>query len=1433
MRLKINRALKICLLFIICLVFIPIALNIHINAKEFDISSIDLYNLTNTYKYKLNEDKNPFQVSFDNDYRYELDKTTNEIVDSGAPLLTVLTHGLGGDASHWSNKKENGRYKFAYSKDSVISKLAMKQDCNIYWARIDKTKKLNLFNITNQVYNGLMYETNEMYNKNEIKQITDISKHSIVVFEADEFASDGGNDDVYTEFNYAISKIVYDIKILNNNKLPKMNLIGHSRGGITNMQYALDHPDMVDSIFSLGTPYLGTTSGSLGYCFKDIIGYNPLCTDDAARDLLHSEVYFKYMNRWNDGYDKYYKNITVHAYAGLSGFNNLYTILVSEETWPTIFSDFDSWNPFAKEGIMVAAISCLFAVYGAYQKRNTISDEIIRQSFEAFRNIQPDSSFEREMELIIDICNLMLNELKTIGPNFVFCNDFCVDMGSALGYVGEYVQLGKAYKGFNHHVKVFAMGNCNYNAKSANFPAVAHNLESRDSELCNQIISEINLGITNEKYIVETVYDENGYETDDVYVCQYLGVGDIDTLVIPEIIEGKTVVGISNYAFANNVYGKNNIRKIVVPDSVKEIGENAFYNSDFIEEICFSKDSFLERISDNAFSNMPSLKEIYLPRNVNEIGDSAFLNSGIEKIESDSNRFEWKNDLLVDKNVLFNGSWVSKAVFVNSNCESIKMPDDAKFIGNELFLNNNRIKTVDLNKVQYIGNNAFLFSSLETVNGGEYIETVENNAFYGTPWFHDLNSEQIKIGNTLISAKSDSDIIEIDNQIKRVSKNCVNSVNVKGIIIGENVESIGINAFSNCPNLEWIMFKSTKKSFLDGEIVSSNIPFYVSKNKLEEYKKWETFGSYRDNIMSKSVKVIFADGNNSELYFDYGETFNVDEPESFGYDFKGWIVNGENEIIKPYDLFLYYADEIVLTPKYEKTKYFINISIFDNPKDIVIEYGDFLKAAEVDGYIFQGWYNLSNEKVIDEEGNVDYTSLKKNDILVANYVPIDYKATIINTDKKYIFNVKKKLNSTDIEEPIKFGYVFDYWKYGDKTFENSEGIFEDITLMPVFKGTIYEFKGDSYSHSTIGDKYSVIDLENAKIDSSYEIRINSNVLTVAFLGYSKTFNSFRIIIEKRDKALVLGLSNIIIKAPQAISNTGYNTIECKSNADIYVNIEGNVTIYGGEAGKAYSYLPNLPQADDNKDGVEGCKGVSGYSGGCGICVNSLIIDGASKGARLIVIGGKGGKGGTGQNGQKGSNGVNPPSGWFMHSKKGDNGSNGGIGGQGGDGGKGGYAIKVDGEDDLKISEYINYIFRGGTGGTGGQGGKGGSGGNGASDTSSNIFTGVGDPGDGGNGGAGGKGGTGGDGSDATNALNIEGHKGYAGIGGDGGLGGDAGLGGNAGDCGNDGEKGKNGNEGNVGELGTYGAFGKDSKETKKGIKNTGYMFKKQFLNTLY
>ena len=146
-------------------------------------------------------------------------------------------------------------------------------------------------------------------------------------------------------------------------ELPTYNLIGHSRGGITNLQYAMAHPNNVASIYSMGTPYSGSTFGSTtlngnhillslaGYNkdtkyiasekYPDTINYNP-----GVLDILDEELNDSYKNYWNKNYSQYYSHITfrpIGTYVTLEFF--LQVILeflegkVNVETGWAIFDD--------------------------------------------------------------------------------------------------------------------------------------------------------------------------------------------------------------------------------------------------------------------------------------------------------------------------------------------------------------------------------------------------------------------------------------------------------------------------------------------------------------------------------------------------------------------------------------------------------------------------------------------------------------------------------------------------------------------------------------------------------------------------------------------------------------------------------------------------------------------------------------------------------------------------------------------------------------------------------------------------------------------------------------------------------------------------------------------------------------------------------------
>lgn len=304
----------LCLVIILSVVLVVSINNISVMAYNgvTTLTEKELYDETNTYNVNsscFNKDSGKFITTWVEDrktnktqynIRYNMSAKQNRSVMNEAQI-TVLTPGLAGDAGNWSNNFSSTKTKgvsFAYDSSSLITQISDQVGgANIYWAKMVAYNNFHLYNITNQTS---VYVNDSMY---EIYNIIDISKHIIVVFdpylnlETGFDSSYDSNNNIYYQFNYMLSKIIYDVKIANGGILPKVNLVGHSRGGLTNLQYALDHPDLVSTLVSLDTPYFGSTTARL---FGEIIMGEP---SDGLDDILNADLYYEYNKRWNEGYD--------------------------------------------------------------------------------------------------------------------------------------------------------------------------------------------------------------------------------------------------------------------------------------------------------------------------------------------------------------------------------------------------------------------------------------------------------------------------------------------------------------------------------------------------------------------------------------------------------------------------------------------------------------------------------------------------------------------------------------------------------------------------------------------------------------------------------------------------------------------------------------------------------------------------------------------------------------------------------------------------------------------------------------------------------------------------------------------------------------------------------------------------------------------------
>jgi len=793
--------------------------NLSVKAEVLSGSSLseqELYNATNTY----NVDESyfvdgVFQPTTDPDrkdstaqYRITYDTSeTNELADQVMDVtqITVLTHGLDSGAFAWSNNYTGGSFDGAFASDdqSLISMISNAVGgANIYWAIMDDYDTFNLFDITdqtiedNELTNGEIYDDSD---ENQVAGITDISKHIIIVFEA--YESRESNDNIYYQFNYMMSKIVYDVKNLNGGFLPKVNLIGHSRGGITNLQYALDHPDLVSTLVSLATPYFGSTTARL-------FGEMQMGECDGLDDVVDAELYYSYNTRWNNNYDRLYKNIDAYAYGSYHTLWSLANAVNCDQS-----GQFSNWE---KAGINAALMTINMIKY-----LDLPGDSLLRAAvMDLWDYLFPNSK-------VVDAVEILYKEIQFDKyPMYVsFYNDVLVPLDSQLaidtgtiGYNGS-----GSYRGFQNWTRPYIGGDvADYTKVSeANVP-IGHNLIARDTAVIGRVVANLDLGVDATNAYM-TYENEDGTLTFVGYRGEYMQ----ENFVLPQTIDGKTVTAIETFAFRD----MTGVETVELPSTIQRIGEYAFFGMSDLQRVTIASSSALERIGEGAFFNCEALTQfggsanaINIPLQVKKVGKQAFFGTAagnvnfygsVEQIHSGA--FGSMPNLTaiqasgntafvtVDGNLYdTNGELMQYAA--GKTATSFAFPETVAgkaitHIGDFAFAGAEDVQTVSLDGIEVIGNYAFLdCTGLSALNDDESVQYIGGNSFGNTALPY-LSAEFFTVGHVLYRYNGDAEIIEesdFPSAVTRISQYAFSEVeNLQEVYLPLKINFIEDYAFLN------------------------------------------------------------------------------------------------------------------------------------------------------------------------------------------------------------------------------------------------------------------------------------------------------------------------------------------------------------------------------------------------------------------------------------------------------------------------------------------------------------------------------------------------------------------------------------------------------------------------------------------------------------
>lgn len=213
-------------------------------------------------------------------------------------------------------------------------------------------------------------------------------------------------------------------------------------------------------------------------------------------------------------------------------------------------------------------------------------------------------------------------------------------------------------------------------------------------------------------------------------------------------------------------YNCTDIEKIVLPDSLKKIGERVFYGCTSLTSIKLP--STVNFIDDSAFANCTSLVELEIPEAVTLISDAAFENcTSLKKIKLPS----------------ITTKIYHKTFFNCTALEEVVIPEKVIEIGDRVFENCHSLASVNIsNDIKYLYHNTFFnCKSLKSIKLPENLLEINDKLFNGCD-----SLEEIVIPNTVTYIG------------ENVFDNCAN---LSKLTIPDSVEFIGKNEFNNTPKI--------------------------------------------------------------------------------------------------------------------------------------------------------------------------------------------------------------------------------------------------------------------------------------------------------------------------------------------------------------------------------------------------------------------------------------------------------------------------------------------------------------------------------------------------------------------------------------------------------------------------------------------------------
>lgn len=354
-----------------------------------------------------------------------------------------------------------------------------------------------------------------------------------------------------------------------------------------------------------------------------------------------------------------------------------------------------------------------------------------------------------------------------------------------------------------------------------------------------------------------------------------------------------SVVEIGSDAFS----GCESLDEIVIPGEVKKIGSSAFYGCKVLKIV--SLGSAIEEIAGSAFAGCNLIEEIILPKTV---GQQAFNGcSGLKKISFNPEM------TVIDKNT-FNGctslidvvipdavTEIREGAFSGcTNLRSVTLPTGLTLIGKSAFSGCTALESISIpDTVKTVEDNAFKdCTSLSEVAMTDSIENFGLDVFTNSPYMKKEFGDFVIMGGILSKYLGTDKEVTIPDNVSTIGENAFaeayhvetiiipNTVKtianklfgtfytwgneakpqLKKVVIGDGVTSIGDEAFENCKKLTEVVFGTGlssigQKAFSGCKELKS---IDLSKTALTEIKQEAFNGCYNAKklVLPSNIEII-------------------------------------------------------------------------------------------------------------------------------------------------------------------------------------------------------------------------------------------------------------------------------------------------------------------------------------------------------------------------------------------------------------------------------------------------------------------------------------------------------------------------------------------------------------------------------------------------